>query len=146
MNTRYQSKHPGVLGAIAAALICVAAYSGMAFGDQVRVILSGEFEVPAVKSKASGDGTITINADKSVSGSVTTKAVAGTGAHIHMGPLGKNGPVAVTLDKSGANKWSIKAGTKLTDEQYKAYKAGNLYVNVHSAENKGGEIRGQLTP
>jgi len=33
---------------------------------------------------------------------------------------------------------------KLTDAQYQAYKAGGLYINVHSAENKGGEIRGQL--
>ncbi len=37
-------------------------------------------------------------------------------------------------------------GSKLTDEQYAAYKAGNLYVNVHSAANKGGEIRAQLKP
>jgi hypothetical protein len=145
MNTLYQSNHPGVLGTIAAALISVAAYSGMAFGDEVKVILSGEFEVPAVKSHASGGGTITVNSDMSVSGTITTKGVAGTGAHIHMGPPGKNGPVAVPLDKSGDNAWTIKAGTKLTDEQYKAYKAGNLYVNVHSAENKGGEIRGQMT-
>ena len=34
----------------------------------------------------------------------------------------------------------------LTDAQYEAFKAGNLYVNVHSAANKGGEIRGQLKP
>ena len=35
---------------------------------------------------------------------------------------------------------------KLTDEQYKDFQAGNLYVNVHSAENKNGEIRGNLSP
>jgi len=38
------------------------------------------------------------------------------------------------------------AGAKLTDDQYKAFKAGNLYVNVHSDANKSGEIRGQLKP
>jgi hypothetical protein len=141
----FQLNRPGVLGTIAAAVISVAAYSGMAFGDEVKVILSGEYEVPGVKSSASGTGTIMVNSDMSVSGSVTTKGVAGTGAHIHMGPAGKNGPVAVPLTKSGDSTWSVPAGAKLTDEQYKAYKAGNLYVNVHSAENKGGEIRGQLT-
>jgi CHRD domain len=146
MNTLFQSNRPGVLGTIAAAVISVAAYSGLAFGDQVKVMLSGDHEVPAVKTKATGSGTITVNADMSVSGSVTTTGIAGTGAHIHMGAAGKNGPVAVALDKSGDNAWSVKAGAKLTDDQYKAYKAGDLYVNVHSADNKGGEIRGQLKP
>jgi len=40
----------------------------------------------------------------------------------------------------------VPAGAKLTDEQYKDFQAGNLYVNVHSAENKNGEIRGNLSP
>jgi hypothetical protein len=145
MNALHQSNRPGVLGTIAAAVISVAAYSGMAFGDQVKVTLSGDQEVPAVKTSASGGGTITVNADKTVSGSVTTTGVAGTMAHIHIAATGKNGPVIVPLTKSG-DSWSVPAGAKLTDAQYDAYKAGDLYVNVHSAENKGGEIRGQLKP
>jgi CHRD domain len=145
MNALHQSNRPGVLGTIAAAVISVAAYSGMAFGDQVKVTLSGDQEVPAVKTSASGGGTITVNADKTVSGSVTTTGVAGTMAHIHIAATGKNGPVIVPLTKSG-DSWSVPAGAKLTDAQYQAYKAGDLYVNVHSAENKGGEIRGQLKP
>ena len=146
MNALHQSNRPGVLGTIAAAVISVAAYSGMAFGDQVKVTLSGDQEVPAVKTSASGSGTVTINADKSVSGNITTAGVAGTMAHIHIAAAGKNGPVIVPLIKSGDNAWSVPAGAKLTDAQYQAYKTGDLYVNVHSAENKGGEIRGQLKP
>jgi len=146
MNALHQSNRPGLLGTIAAAVISLAAYSGMAFGDQVKVTLSGDQEVPAVKTSASGSGTITINADKTVSGSVTTTGVAGTMAHIHIAAAGKNGPVIVPLTKGGDNTWSVPAGAKLTDAQYTAYKAGDLYVNVHSAENKGGEIRGQLKP
>jgi hypothetical protein len=146
MNALHQANRTGVLGAIATAVISLAAYSGMAFGDEVKVTLSGAQEVPAVKTSASGSGTIMINADMSVSGSVTTTGVAGTGAHIHMGGMGKNGPVIVPLTKSGDNGWSVPAGAKLTAEQYKEYKAGDLYVNVHSADNKGGEIRGQLKP
>jgi hypothetical protein len=111
----------------------------------VKVTLSGNNEVPPVQTKATGSGTITVTKEKAVSGSVTTKGVEGTAAHIHDGAAGKNGPVIIPLTKSGET-WSVPAGSKLTDEQYKNFQAGNLYVNVHSAANKNGEIRGQLTP
>jgi CHRD domain len=146
MNALHQSNRRGVLCTIAVAVISLAACSGMPYGNQGRVTLSGDQEVPAVMTSASGGGAITINADKSVSGSVTTTGVAGTAAHIHIGGAGKNGPVIVPLTKSGDSTWSVPAGAKLTDAQYEAYKAGDLYVNVHSAQNKGGEIRGQLKP
>ena len=112
-----------------------------------NVTLSGAEEVPPVTTSASGSGTITVKDDKSVSGSVTTTGVAGTAAHIHMGAKGRNGPVIVPLTKSSdGNTWTVPEGRTLTDAQYEAYKAGNLYVNVHSAAFKGGEIRGQLKP
>jgi len=114
-------------------------------GDNVT--LSGSEQVPPVQTSASGSGTITVNEDKSVSGSVTTTGVAGTAAHIHMAPRGQNGKIIIPLTKSSdGNTWSVPSGAKLTDAQYEAYKAGNLYVNVHSAARKGGEIRGQLKP
>jgi hypothetical protein len=145
MNALHQSNRLGVLGTIAAAVVSLAAYSGMAFGMDIKVMLSGDQEVPAVKTSASGSGTLTVNSDMTVSGSVTTTGVAGTAAHIHMGAMGKNGGVAVALTKSG-DTYSVPAGAKLTAEQYTACKAGELYVNVHSADNKGGEIRGQIKP
>ena len=118
---------------------------GFFSGDNVK--LSGAEEVPPVKTSASGSGTITVKDDKTVSGSVKTEGVAGTMAHIHMGKAGANGPVIITLTKSAdGNTWSVPSGAKLTDAQYDAYKAGGLYVNVHSAANKGGEVRGQLKP
>ncbi len=146
MKTSHQSNRPEFLRLIAAAAVFVAAYSGAALAGEVKVKLSGAEEVPAIKTSASGSGTITVNADKTVSGSVTTAGVAATMAHIHNAAAGKNGPVIIPLTKSGDNAWSVPAGAKLTDAQYAAYKAGDLYVNVHSAANKGGEIRGQIKP
>lgn len=114
-------------------------------GDNVT--LSGSEENPPVTTSAKGGGTITVKDDKSVSGSVKTSGVSGTAAHIHMAPKGRNGPVIIPLTKSSdGNTWSVPAGAKLTDAQYNAYQAGGLYVNVHSAAHKGGEIRGQLKP
>jgi len=121
-------------------------YAVAALGADVKVTLSGDQEVPAVKTAAAGSGTIMIGDDKSVGGSVMTTGVAATMAHIHMAGAGKNGPVIVPLEKSGDNGWKVPAGAKLNDDQMKAFKAGDLYVNVHSAANPGGEIRGQLKP
>ena len=136
---------------VSAAAILVAGGAGMAWGGMASeggttVALSGSQEVPPVTTAASGSGTITVDADKSISGSVTTTGVNGTAAHIHMAAMGQNGPVIVPLTKTADGTWSVPPGTKLTDAQYEAFKAGNLYINVHSAANKGGEIRGQLKP
>ena len=69
-----------------------------------------------------------------------------TAAHIHLAASGQNGPVIVPLNKTGDNVWSVPPSIRLNDVQYEAYKLGNLYVNVHSAANPGGEIRGQIMP
>ena len=109
-----------------------------------KVSLSGASEVPAVSSSATGSGVITVAADHSVSGSVSTTGIEGNAAHIHMAAKGANGPVIVPLTKTGEGTWSVPAGTRLSDAQYAAYVAGDMYVNVHSAAHPGGEIRGQL--
>jgi hypothetical protein len=49
----------------------------------MKVKLTGDQEVPPVQTQASGSGTIRVNADKSVSGSITTKGIKATAAHIH---------------------------------------------------------------
>ena len=111
----------------------------------VNVKLSGAEEVPPVSTSGSGSGSFRVAEDGTLSGSVTTKGVPGTMAHIHRGAKGQNGPVVVPLTKNG-DTYSVPAGRKLTAEQMKDWKAGNFYVNVHTARNKGGEVRGQINP
>jgi len=127
----------------AAAMLLVALAAGSAQAAEVKLTLSGANEVPPVMTSAAGSGTITVGDDGAVSGSVTTTGVGGTAAHIHVGAAGKNGPVIVPLTKDG-DTYKVPAGAKLTAEQLASFKAGDLYVNVHSAANPGGEIRGQL--
>jgi hypothetical protein len=143
-HSAFTLRRQGLPAAIAAAALL--AFSAVASAEQVKVLLSGTAEVPPVETKASGAGVINIGVDKSITGSVMTTGVAATMAHIHEGAADKSGPVAIPLVKDGDNGWAVPPGTKLTDEQFKAFKAGDLYVNVHSAAHPSGEIRGQLKP
>jgi len=110
-----------------------------------RVQLSGANEVPPVTTSGSGSGSFRVSQDGAVSGSVTTTGVPGTAAHIHQGAKGQNGPVIVPLTKNG-DTYIAPAAAKFTAAQLQAFKAGNTYVNVHTSEHKGGEVRGQLEP
>jgi hypothetical protein len=130
---------PLLLSALAA---CTTPGGGMAMGLR----LTGDQAVPPVMTSAAATGMITVAADGMVSGSITTTGLAGTMAHVHMAPPGFNGPVIIPLTKTGDSVWSVPPGAKLTAEQFAAYRAGGLYVNVHSDANKGGEIRTQLMP
>ena len=111
----------------------------------VSVSLSGAEEVPPVKAAGTGSGSFRLAEDGTLTGGVTTKDVAGTAAHVHLGVKGRNGPVIVPLTKSG-DTYSVPEGRKLTAAQVKAFKAGELYVNVHTRAHRGGEVRGQIQP
>jgi CHRD domain len=139
-----------LLVAAAAALASCSTYQDYApsflpGSGAVSVKLTGAEEVPPVQTSGSGEGTIRVNSDGAVEGSVKTTGVDGTMAHIHQGAKGQNGPVIIPLTKSG-DTYTVPAGAKLNEAQIKAFKEGGLYVNVHTAKNKGGEVRGQLTP
>jgi CHRD domain len=144
MNASHRIRKVVGAGLSVAALV-LAGCAVMSSDSRVNVALRGSEQNPPVATSASGSGTITIAADKSVSGSITTTGLSGVAAHIHQGARGQNGPVIIPLTKSG-DTYSAPAGAKLNDAQMQAFKAGNLYVNVHTAANKGGEIRGQLNP
>ena len=130
----------------AAAALMLAGDAGLAGAATVHVRLMGTQEVPAVMTLARGSGVISIAADGAVRGKIVTHGVKATMAHIHEAAPGKNGPPIIMLERGPKGTWVVPAGAKLSPRQYKAFLAGDLYVNVHSHAHPGGEIRGQLKP
>ena len=107
--------------------------------------LKAASEVPANDSKGAGTLTATYDtASKKLTYTVSYKDLSGpaTMAHFH-GPADakSNAPVVVPA-KDAANP--IKGEATLTDAQAADLQAGKWYFNVHTAANKGGEIRGQV--
>ena len=124
-------------------------FAGAASAATVKfqATLSPTAEVPPTKSTGSGEATASLDtATHELTYDVTFKGLEGdaTAAHIH-GPAeaGKNAGLAVPL--GSAPKSPIHGSAKLTPEQEKDLTAGMLYVNVHTKDNPGGAIRGQLT-
>ena len=123
----------------------LAGCAGMAYeasGQQVR--LWGSNEVPPVQTPAYGTGVVNIAADRSVTVTLSVVDMAPTAAHIHEGAAGNNGPVIVPLNRISERAFVAPANARLTEAQYAAYKAGNLYLNVHSERYPNGEVRSQI--
>lgn len=108
--------------------------------------LNATQEVPkqVVKDTAAkGSFTATLSGKK-LSWKLTFSGLTGpaTAAHIHMAAKGASGPVVVPL--CGPCKSGASGTTTLTSAVMAAYGKGTLYVNVHTAKNPNGEIRGQI--
>ena len=111
--------------------------------------LTAASEVPPVQSQGKGSATVNVDtATKQATYRVEFSGLSGpaAAAHIHCGAAaGANAGVAVPL--GGANPTSpISGQATMTEAQLADLQAGKCYVNVHTAANKGGEIRGQLAP
>ena len=135
--------------AVAAVAIAAAfAFVTPSFADTValKADLKASSEVPPTSSQGAGSVTATYDtASKKLSwkGSVSGLTGPATAAHFHAGETGKNGAVVIPI--AGADKGSFEGSATLTDAQAADLMAGKWYVNVHTAANKAGEIRGQVT-
>lgn len=120
--------------------------------------LSGRNEVPSIMSTASGEVTATLDGNQLV----VTGSFAGLsspvdtdifgGAHLHIGYAGQNGDIAVELVPDlfiGGRGGTFEAAENtfmLEPSQMEALMARQMYVNIHTANFSGGELRGQLLP
>ncbi len=133
-------------------VVALAAFLGTASTAHAEVLkfkanMDAAQEVPANDSKGKGMAELTYDtASKNLTWTITFEGLTGPAAVAHFhGPaeVGKNSGVALLI---GQNPVSPAKGTAtLTDAQAADLIAGHWYVNVHTAANKGGEIRGQVT-
>jgi len=129
------------------ALGATVAFTGPAFAEKMKATLDGKSEVPP--NASAGTGTADIDYDaatKKLSWKLIYSGLSGpaTAAHFH-GPAepGKNAGVGVAIPNATASP--VEGSATLTDAQAADLVAGMYYVNVHTAANPGGEIRGQVT-
>jgi hypothetical protein len=152
---------------LAALVVTFLGASGAGAAEQVYTAkLDGASEVPRTPSKATAEATFTVSPDGGKIGYTVTVHDLGdiTMAHIHLGTVGKNGPVVVWLYPASGKPKLIKGqenGELATGEitaaslqgpekdkplsvLVKAIQAGDAYVNIHTVLHKAGEIRGQI--
>jgi len=133
---------------LAGALLSAAFTAGALAANQMyKADLKGSQENPANDRQRTGSAGLTYDSgSKSLSFKVTYSGLSGpaTAAHIH-GPAdpGKDAPVVIKFDNPAS---PISGSATLTDAQATDLAAGKYYINVHTAEHKSGEIRGQVMP
>jgi len=132
---------------IAALALGAVTFAGPASAEKLKATLDGKSEVPATTSSATGTAALDYDAaSKKLSWTVTYSGLSGpaTAAHFH-GPAeaGKNAGVAVAIPNAAASP--VKGEATLTDAQAADLLGGKYYINIHTAANPGGEIRGQVT-
>ena len=123
------------------------AFSAPAFAEKFKATLDGATEVPP--KTTAGKGTADIDYDaatKKLTWKLTYSDLTGpaTAAHFH-GPAAPGANAGVVVAIPNATTRPTEGSATLTDAQAADLEAGKYYVNVHTAANPGGEIRGQVT-
>lgn len=138
-----------ILRSTVAAIMFVGAVAlatpSMAAMVNFKASLSGKSEVPPNTTAGTGSVTASYDTDSKKltwKGSYSGLTGPASAAHFHgPAPAGKNAGVMVPISPNGP---SFEGSATLNDAQAKALMDGDMYVNVHTAANKAGEIRGQL--
>jgi CHRD domain len=122
------------------------AFAGPAFADKMKVTLDGKSEVPPNTSAATGTADLDYDpASKKLSWKITYSGLSGpaTAAHFH-GPAAAGANAGVKVPIANPATSPVEGSATLTDEQAADLTGGKYYINIHTAANPGGEIRGQV--
>ena len=109
--------------------------------------LTGANEVPSVTTDAIGVASFLLNENRdAISVNVSTNGLSGdiTGIHIHKAAAGSNGDVVFDLTSAIQDNRVSMELTGFNNTQLADMFSGQYYLNVHTAANPGGEIRGQI--
>ena len=114
-------------------------------GDHFVAALNGLQEVPPSPSPGLGGASLIlgVNGTLTVQGAFAGLTGPPTAAHVHLGPPGVSGGVVFPLTIAGP---TLSATYTPSAADLTNLRAGNWYVNIHTAAFGGGEIRGQLAP
>ena len=142
MNTALRTCFAG----LATATVLALAPAAFAETQTYKADLTASAEVPPNDSK--GSGAVTASYDtvtKKLTYSATYKDLTGpaTAAHFH-GPAAAGANAGVSVPVKDVTASPLKGEATLTDDQAKQLQDGQMYFNIHTAANKGGEIRGQM--
>lgn len=110
--------------------------------------LVGGSAVPPVQTGAQGNAAVTLDPTTNLmTYQVAHAGLSGpvTGAHIH-GPAGTSGTGPIVVPFRNTDRTPIQGSASLTNAQVSQLRAGSYYINVHTARNPTGEIRGQIRP
>jgi CHRD domain len=132
---------------LATLALATVVFAAPAFAEKFKATMDGKSENPPTTSTGTGSADIDYDAaTKKLSWKLTYSGLSGpaTAAHFH-GPAeaGKDAGVAVAIP--GATSSPAEGSATLTDAQAADLMGGKYYVNVHTAANPKGEIRGQVT-
>jgi len=135
-----------ILSALAISASILSASPALADMVKMTATLDGAQQSPPVTTKGKGTATLSFNtATKKLRWTVRYSGLSGpaVAAHIH-GPAAKGENADPVVPFTGKLKSPIKGSATLTDAQATDLEAGKYYVNIHTAANKDGEIRGQI--
>jgi hypothetical protein len=134
-------------------ILIAAAVAAMPLGASAKTVrftadLTASSVVPATDSQGKGTLTASLNTDTNVlTYRVTYSGLSGpvTAAHFH-GPAAEGANAGPQVPIKAPLTSPIRGTATLTADQEKDLQNGMWYVNLHTAANKGGEIRGQVKP